>query len=90
MKEFKVGGKITLEDDTSYRILDIIKYNDEKYLFCCSETKPIKPKVLGYEEKDGDVRIFRNKEVSVLTLITCTKDDNTKQTVYIAELMNVE
>ena len=38
------------------------------------------------EEKDGDVMIYRNKNKTTLTLITCTKDDNTKQTIYIAEL----
>lgn len=37
------------------------------------------------EEKDGTIAIYRNKEKSTLTLITCTKDDNTKQTVYILE-----
>jgi len=38
-----------------------------------------------YENKDGDIAIQRNKNKSTLTLITCTKDDNTKQTVYILE-----
>ena len=37
------------------------------------------------EEKDGTIAIYRNKEKSTLTLITCTKNDNTKQTVYILE-----
>ena len=38
-----------------------------------------------YEDKDGNVSIYRDKNKSVLTLITCTKNDNTKQTVYILE-----
>ncbi len=37
------------------------------------------------EEKDGTIAIYRKKEKSTLTLITCTKNDNTKQTVYILE-----
>ena len=37
------------------------------------------------EAKDGDVLIRRNPEKSVLTLITCTKDDETTQTIYILE-----
>lgn len=78
MKEFKVGGKITLEDDTSYRILDIIKYNDEKYLFCCSETKPIKPKVLGYEEKDGEIYVFVEKNPKILLEISKLVINNKK------------
>lgn len=37
--------------------------------------------------KDGTVSIIRNYDKTTLTLITCTKDDSTKQTVYIAELV---
>ncbi len=43
-----------------------------------------------YEEKTGRVRIFRNKEETTLTLITCTKDDDYHQTIYIAELLEIE
>lgn len=39
------------------------------------------------EEKTGTVRILRNRNKTSLTLITCTKDDNYHQTIYIAELM---
>ena len=39
------------------------------------------------EEKTGTVRILRNKNKTSLTLITCTKDDDYHQTIYIAELM---
>ena len=43
-----------------------------------------------YEKKTGSVRIFRNEEKTTLTLITCTKDDSNHQTVYIAELIEIE
>ena len=39
------------------------------------------------EKKTGTVRILRDKNKTSLTLITCTKDDNNHQTIYIAELM---
>lgn len=39
-------------------------------------------------EKVGTVSIYRNKNKSTLTLITCTKDDDDHQTVYIAELVS--
>lgn len=39
------------------------------------------------EEKTGTVRILRNKNKTSLTLITCTKDDNYHQTIFIAELI---
>ena len=42
------------------------------------------------EKKTGRVRILRNKNNTTLTLITCTKDDNYHQTVYIAYLTSVE
>lgn len=38
------------------------------------------------DTKDGDVTIYRNKNKSTLTMITCTKDSDTEQTIYIAEL----
>ncbi len=40
--------------------------------------------------KDGTVTIYRDESKTCLTLITCTKDDETKQTIYILELDNIE
>lgn len=37
-------------------------------------------------EKTGSVAIYRDYSKKVLTLITCTRNSNTKQTVYILEL----
>lgn len=39
-------------------------------------------------EKTGTVKIVRNYDKTTLTLITCTKDSDTQQTVYIAELVS--
>jgi len=60
----------------------IIHYSGLKYIY----------KIVNIynEEKTGRVRIFRNKEETILTLITCTKDDDYHQTVYIAELTEIE
>ena len=41
-------------------------------------------------EKNGSVKIVRDSTKQTLTLITCTKNSNTEQTVYILELMNKE
>ena len=38
-------------------------------------------------EKNGRVTIYRNYDKTTLTLITCTKNNDTSQTVYIAELV---
>ena len=39
-------------------------------------------------EKDGTVAIYRDYNKNCLTLITCTRNSNTKQTVYILEQTN--
>ena len=38
--------------------------------------------------KTGKIAIYRNYNRTTLTLITCTKNDDTTQTVYIAELVS--
>lgn len=62
MEKFKIGGKIILEDNVSYRILDILKFRGLDYLFCCTESKPIEPKVLHCKEENGQmyVRVEEN------------------------------
>ena len=70
MEKFKIGGKITLEDNISYRILDIIKYNDENYLFCCTETKPIKPQMLVCKEIDNEVYVCIEENPKILLEIS--------------------
>ncbi len=40
--------------------------------------------------KNGQVEIKRDSTKTVVTLITCTKNDNTTQTVYIGELIRKE
>lgn len=57
-----------------------IYYNNIKYSY----------KIVNiYEvEKDGTVTIYRDYDKNTLTLITCTRNSDTKQTVYILELMD--
>lgn len=57
-----------------------LSYNNVKYTY----------KIVNiYEvEKDGTVAIYRDYTKSTLTLITCTRNSDTKQTVYILELEN--
>ena len=40
--------------------------------------------------KSGTVEVRSNKDKSNITLITCTKNDNTTQTVYLGELISKE
>ena len=40
------------------------------------------------QQKTGTAKIYRDTSKTTLTLITCTKDSKTLQTIYIAELVN--
>ena len=54
-----------------------ISYNGNKYKYQLVNTYNV--------DKIGKVTILRNYNKSTLTLITCTKDDDTHQTIYILE-----
>lgn len=41
------------------------------------------------QPKIGTIAIYRNYDKTTLTLVTCTNDDSTTQTIYIAELQEV-
>ena len=42
------------------------------------------------QEKTGQIAIYRDVNKTTMTLVTCTKDSKTKQTIYILELTNIE
>ncbi len=66
MKEFKIGGKLTLKDNKAYRIVDIVNYNEDEYFFCCTVEKPIEPKVFQRKEVDGKTFIKFVKDPEML------------------------
>ena len=68
-----------------FKNLYLLEKNDIAYLTYNGKTYTYKIVNIYYEAKDGDVAIYRNNKKSTLTLITCTKDDNSKQTIYILE-----
>ncbi|MBQ3021211.1 MAG: sortase [Bacilli bacterium] len=59
-----------------------IEYNSKNYTYQIVDIYEV--------EKTGKVNIRRNKDKSILTLITCTKNNSETQTVYISELISVE
>ena len=65
------------ENDTAY-----VTYKGKKYTYVIQSiyTQP----------KIGKLAIYRDYSKTTLTLITCTNNDDTTQTVYIAELSSVE
>ena len=58
---------------------------DLAYILYNNNTYTYKIVNIYQEEKDGNIAIYRDKDKSILTLITCTNNDNTKQTIYILE-----
>lgn len=71
---------------------DLYKLNVGDIAYVYYENIKYKYKIVDiYEvEKDGTVAIYRDYTKSGLVLITCTRNSNTKQTVYIYELENKE
>ena len=59
-----------------------IKYNGIKYNYQVVNIYNV--------VKNGQVTIRRNKNKTTLTLITCTRNSDTEQTIYILELTNTE
>ncbi|MBR3661618.1 MAG: sortase [Bacilli bacterium] len=73
---FKNLYKLTLGD------LAYVNYNGKRYTY----------KIVNIYEQDktGKIAIYRDTSKTTMTLVTCTKDSKTKQSVYILELTNVE
>lgn len=65
------------ENDTVY-----VTYKGKKYIYLI--------KNIYKQPKIGKLAIYRDYTKTTLTLITCTNNDSTTQTVYVAELSSVE
>ena len=70
---FKNLYKLVLDDDI------YLEYNSIKYHYKIKDIYKV--------TKNGSVGLRINKNISTLTLITCTKNDKNSQTVYIAEIV---
>ena len=70
---FKDLYKLQLGDKAS------ITYKNKKYTYKITN--------IYTQKKQGYLTIYRNPNKTTLSLITCTKDSDTLQTVYIAELI---
>lgn len=60
----------------------VVEYKNKKYTY----------KIVNIykEKKVGTIAIYRDYNKTTLTLVTCTNNDSTTQTIYIAELENIE
>ncbi len=68
--------KLVVGDEAS------IVFNNKKYTYKITN--------IYKENKDGRITIYRDTGKNTLTLITCTKDDETSQTVYVFDLVNIK
>lgn len=78
MKEFKIGGKVTINENESYRIIDIIKKDGKTYYFSCTNQKPIEPKIFQRIEDNGKtyIEIVENPEIIKEIAEKILKDNN--------------
>lgn len=67
-----------------------LSLNDKAYVYYNNIKYSYKIVNIYEVEKDGTVAIYRDYSKNTLTLITCTRYSNTKQTVYILELVDKE
>ena len=57
-----------------------VTYNGIKYTYKITD--------IYFQNKTGQIGIYRDYWKTTLTLVTCTKDSDEKQTIYIAELVS--
>ena len=73
-----------------FKNLYLLELNDKASVKYKNRTYNYKLVNIYTDKKDGDVVVSRDANSTILTLITCTKNDNTTQTIYIFELDNIE
>ena len=73
-----------------FRNLYKLNKGDKCYVIYQGKTYIYKIVNIYYQDKDGTIAIYRDYTKTTLTLVTCTKNSNTKQTVYIAELIEIK
>ncbi len=78
------GWKAFFKDLHKLGIGDIayINYKGKKYTYTI--------KNIYLQPKTGTLAVYRNESATTLTLITCTNNDSKTQTIFIAELTNIE
>ena len=60
----------------------IVEYKGRRYIYTINN--------IYKQPKTGKLAIYRNYKQTTLTLITCTNNESTTQTIYIAELTSIE
>ena len=71
---------------------DLQQLTNGDVIYVTYKNKKYKYKIVNIykQSKVGRIAIYRNYDKTTLTLVTCTNNDSTTQTVYISELESVE
>lgn len=81
-----IAGHSGNYNNSYFRNLYLLKIDDEITVHYNNKNYIYKIEKIYNEPKIGKVRILRNTSRTTLTLVTCTKDDEYHQTIYIAYL----
>ena len=82
---FIIAGHSGTGWNSFFKDLYKLEIGDVAYVKFKNNTYEYKIVDIYYQEKTGKIRIYRDYNKTTMTLITCTKNDRTKQTVYILE-----
>ena len=69
-----------------FRELDLLTEGDNAYVTFNGRKYTYKITKIYYQEKTGKIGIYRDYSKTTLTLVTCTRSNDSTQTIYIAEL----
>lgn len=85
---FILAGHSGSSNVSYFKNLDYLKNGDLIYVYYNNFKYIYKVVDFYYEIKDGDIQVFKNYKKPIITLTTCSQNDNESQLVVIGELIN--
>lgn len=85
-----IAGHSGTSDVSYFRYLYKLVINDYCYIYYNGKKYTYKIINIYNEKKDGKITIHKDKNLRTITLITCTLNNDSMQTVYIGNLVNIE
>ena len=85
-----IVGHSGTSDVSYFRYLYKLVINDYCYIYYNGKKYTYKIINIYNEKKDGKITIHKDKNLRTITLITCTLNNDSMQTVYIGNLVNIE
>lgn len=67
-----------------------LQVHDKIYVYYKNKKYTYKIEKIYKQPKNGTIKVYRDTSKSTITLITCTNNDDTKQTVYVANQISIE